>query len=119
MAATTSSPAPRSDSVIKRRTSLSSSMTRTRRFSRRCIYQMLTLRARKRQRQAQKRALYAPEQICQGNIQAFGEMSERREGRRDAPCFHLPDVLALEVDDALRARTELRHREALLLTERA
>src|SRR5438874_327346 len=72
-----------------------------------------------RQRQAQKRALYPTQQISQRNVQALSEVGKSREGRRNAPGFHLPHVLALEIDDTLRARAELGHRQALLLAELA
>src|SRR5947199_6381657 len=71
------------------------------------------------QRQAQKRALYPAEEVGQRNIQALSEMREGRERRRDAPRLHLPDVLALEIDDALGARAELGHREAFPLPKLA
>jgi len=80
---------------------------------------MVSLDAKNRQQQAQKQALDTAEQLRQRNVQAFGEMSESRQRRRNAPCFHLPDVLTLKVDDALRARSELGHGEPFPLAELA
>src|SRR6267378_3592898 len=80
---------------------------------------MVSPQTTKRQRQAQKRALYPAQQLRQRNVQAFAEVRESREGWRDAAGFHLPDVLALEIDDAFRARPELGHREPLPLAKLA
>src|SRR6266513_1231150 len=65
---------------------------------------MVSLMARERQQQAQKRALYPAQQVGQGNVQALSEMRESRERRRDAAGLHLPDVLALKINDPLGAR---------------
>src|SRR6266581_3822317 len=113
----TSRPALLRDSVISLRMSLSSSMTRTRRLSRRSIPPMLSLNATTRQQQAQKRALDSAQKIRQRDIQALCEVSESRERRRDAAGFHLPHVLALEIHDALGTRAELCHGQALLLAK--
>src|SRR6266566_3840302 len=79
----------------------------------------MSLRPTNGQRQAQKRALYPTEEVGQRNIQALSEVREGRQRRRDAPRLHLPDVLALEIDDSLRARAELGHGESLLLPKLA
>src|ERR1700704_2239575 len=80
---------------------------------------MVSLDATNRQRQAQKRALYPAEKVGQRNIQALCEVSESRERWRDAAGLHLPNVLALEIDNPFGARSELSHRESLLLAKLA
>src|SRR2546423_255522 len=97
--------------------SVSSSITRTRRLSRRSIRSNGVTHggrapATGSEASAISRAVDRP-----GERQALSEMRESRERRRDTAGLHLPDVLALKINDPLGAGAELRHRQSLLFPE--
>src|SRR5512141_247543 len=63
--------------------------------------------------------LQAAKERRQPDPEPLRDMREGRQRRRDPAGLHLPDVLLLEVDAPAAVGAELRHGEALLLTEHA